>query len=81
MDHPEKNTMRKTIHNYTLQGDHALDKRKRLLRLRDEEENRNLVYDRQMLYVACTRAMHRLYVTHTGEISAYLPKDSLADAS
>ncbi len=35
MDHLEKNAMRETIHNYTLQGDHALDKRKRLLRLRD----------------------------------------------
>ncbi len=43
--------------------------------------NYKAVQDRQMLYVACTRAMHRLYVTYTGEISAYLPKDSLADAS
>ncbi|MBE0424152.1 MAG: AAA family ATPase [Lutibacter sp.] len=25
--------------------------------------------DKQMLYVACTRAMHKLYITHTGKIS------------
>ncbi|MEX2577741.1 MAG: UvrD-helicase domain-containing protein [Verrucomicrobiales bacterium] len=28
--------------------------------------------DRQMLYVACTRAMHRLRLTHTGEQSFFL---------
>ncbi len=35
MDHLEKNAMRETIHNYTLQGDHSKDKKKRLFRLRD----------------------------------------------
>jgi len=28
--------------------------------------------DRQMLYVACTRAMHRLRLTHSGEIAGFL---------
>lgn len=35
MDHLEKNAMRETIFNYTLQGDHSKDKKKRLFRLRD----------------------------------------------
>lgn len=35
MDHLEKNAMRETIFNYTLQGDHAVDKKKRLFRLKD----------------------------------------------
>ncbi|MEX2169068.1 MAG: UvrD-helicase domain-containing protein [Pirellulales bacterium] len=32
----------------------------------------NAVIDRHMLYVACTRAMHRLTLTHTGGISQFL---------
>lgn len=35
MDHLEKNAMRETIFNYTLQGEHSVDKKKRLFRLRD----------------------------------------------
>ena len=28
--------------------------------------------DKRMLYVACTRAMHRLTLMHTGELTAFL---------
>lgn len=35
MDHLEKNALRETIYNYTLQGEHSLDKKKCLLRLRN----------------------------------------------
>ena len=35
MDHLEKNAMRETIYNYTLQGDHTVENRKRLLKLKD----------------------------------------------
>jgi DNA helicase-2/ATP-dependent DNA helicase PcrA len=28
--------------------------------------------DKSMLYVACTRAMHQLTLTHTGDITAFL---------
>lgn len=28
--------------------------------------------DKQMLYVACTRAMHKLYLTHTGSSSSFI---------
>lgn len=35
MDHLEKNALRETILNYTLQGEHSVDKKKRLLRLRE----------------------------------------------
>lgn len=35
MDHLEKNAMRETIHNYTLQGDHSKEQKKRLFRLKD----------------------------------------------
>ena len=31
--------------------------------------------DRNLLYVACTRAMHRLTLTHTGQASAFIPSD------
>ena len=35
-------------------------------------------YDRQLLYVACTRALHRLAVLYTGKPSRYLKeKDDL----
>ena len=30
--------------------------------------------DRQMLYVACTRAMHKLFLTHTGKPSSFIIK-------
>ncbi len=30
--------------------------------------------DRQMLYVACTRTMHRLYLTHVGKVSGFVLK-------
>ena len=35
MDHLEKNAMRETIYNYTLQGDHTVENKKRLHKLRD----------------------------------------------
>ncbi|MFO7879121.1 MAG: HelD family protein [Bacteroidota bacterium] len=35
MDHLEKNAMRETIFNYTLQGEHTVENRKRLMRLKD----------------------------------------------
>ncbi len=35
MDHLEKNAMRETITNYTLQGDHTVENKKRLIRLKD----------------------------------------------
>ncbi|MDZ7774892.1 MAG: AAA family ATPase [Bacteroidales bacterium] len=35
MDHLEKNAMRETIHNYTLVGEHTIDTKKRLFRLKD----------------------------------------------
>ena len=35
MDHLEKNAFRETIFNYTLQGEHSVDRRKRLFRLLD----------------------------------------------
>jgi len=37
-------------------------------------ENYNEEYDRHLLYVACTRAMHRLTLTGTGERCEYLPE-------
>lgn len=37
----------------------------------DEKNYRN-EYDRQLLYVACTRALHRLAVLYTGEASRFL---------
>jgi len=35
--------------------------------------------DRQMLYVACTRAMHRLYLTHVGKVSGMGIKDKVGE--
>lgn len=35
MDHLEKNAMRETIHNYTLQGEHTVENKKRFMRLKD----------------------------------------------
>ncbi len=35
MDNLEKNAMREVIRNYTLQGDHSVENRKRLIRLKD----------------------------------------------
>lgn len=35
-------------------------------------ENYGTVIDRQMLYVACTRAMHRLHLFHVGQPSQFL---------
>lgn len=32
-------------------------------------------YDRNLLYIACTRAMHRLAIIYTGEISRLIPGD------
>ncbi|NNE15678.1 MAG: AAA family ATPase [Saprospiraceae bacterium] len=35
-------------------------------------KNYNTAPDQQMLYVACTRTMHKLYVTHTGKPSHFI---------
>lgn len=35
-------------------------------------ENYRTSIDRQMLYVACTRAMHRLKLTHVGEVTRFV---------
>lgn len=35
MDHLEKNALRETVFNYTLQGEHAIDRKKQLFRLRN----------------------------------------------
>jgi len=37
------------------------------------EENYHEEYDRHLLYVACTRAMHKLILTGTGKPCGYLP--------
>ncbi len=37
-----------------------------------DSKNYSTESDRQMLYVACTRAMHRLSLTHTGGLSGFL---------
>jgi len=36
------------------------------------DKNYNSEPDRQMLYVACTRAMHQLHLTHSGQRSAFV---------
>ena len=36
------------------------------------QKNYNTSPDQQMLYVACTRTMHELYLTHTGEASGFI---------
>nr|WP_041276064.1 ATP-binding domain-containing protein [Desulfosporosinus acidiphilus] len=35
-------------------------------------ENYSSEFDRKLLYVACTRALHRLSLYHTGELSGFL---------
>lgn len=37
------------------------------------EKNYNTEMDRSMLYVACTRAMHKLYISAAGQKSIFLP--------
>ncbi|SNX54508.1 UvrD-helicase domain-containing protein [Thermoanaerobacterium sp. RBIITD] len=39
------------------------------------KENYKTVYDRRLLYVACTRALHRLMLYYTGEITDFLKKN------
>ena len=41
-----------------------------------DADNRNYVsdYDRNLLYIACTRAMHKLTFFYTGSPSPFLPK-------
>jgi len=39
-------------------------------------DNYNSECDRQSLYVACTRALHRLRLFHTGEVSEQLTVNS-----
>ncbi len=41
------------------------------------ELNYRSTLDRHLLYVACTRAMHRLTLTHTGEASPLLPSGAV----
>ncbi|SDY67490.1 HelD family protein [Hymenobacter psychrophilus] len=35
--------------------------------------------DKSMLYVACTRAMHQLTLTHTGELTGFLSQQNVAE--
>jgi DNA helicase-2/ATP-dependent DNA helicase PcrA len=37
-----------------------------------DSKNYNTVYDKKLLYIACTRALHRLSLYYTGKISRYL---------
>lgn len=37
-----------------------------------DADNYNTGMDRNLLYVACTRAMHRLVLTHTGEVTTWI---------
>ncbi|OON97831.1 MAG: hypothetical protein ATN36_02620 [Epulopiscium sp. Nele67-Bin005] len=36
------------------------------------DENYNNIFDKQLLYIACSRALHRLSLFYTGQISRYL---------
>lgn len=42
-------------------------------------ENYSSEYDRKLLYVACTRALHRLALYHTGELSGFLTTPTVMD--
>ena len=44
-------------------------------------DNRNYdsVYDRNLLYIACTRAMHKLTLLYTGSPSPFLPQQTSND--
>lgn len=37
--------------------------------------------DRNLLYVACTRAMHRLVLTHAGRLTPMLEADGVEEAA
>lgn len=39
-------------------------------------ENYHMDFDRSLLYIACTRAMHRLTLTYTGELTGLIGKSS-----
>ena len=39
-----------------------------------DNRNYNSDYDRNLLYIACTRAMHKLTLLYTGSPSVFLPK-------
>ena len=41
-----------------------------------DDWNYNSEYDRGLLYVACTRAMHRLTLIHGGKVSRFVPEES-----
>lgn len=41
-----------------------------------DDRNYVLDYDRNLLYIACTRAMHKLTLFYTGRPSPFLPKES-----
>jgi DNA helicase II / ATP-dependent DNA helicase PcrA len=38
------------------------------------DKNYNSLIERNMLYVACTRAMHKLVLTHTNEMTRFIPQ-------
>ncbi|WP_072815697.1 HelD family protein [Rhodococcus zopfii] len=46
-----------------------------------DEENYATEMDRRMLYIACTRAMHELYLTHNGALSPILAFAEDADSA
>ena len=37
-----------------------------------DDKNYNTLFDKKLLYVACTRALHRLSLYYTGKISRFL---------
>lgn len=42
--------------------------------LNASDKNYNNLIERNMLYVACTRAMHTLVLTHTEELTRFIPQ-------
>lgn len=57
MDHLEKNAMRETIYNYTLQGEHTVENKKRLIRLKD-----TAYFGRIDFHESKTKALKNIYV-------------------
>lgn len=39
------------------------------------QDNYNNIDDKKLLYIACTRALHKLSLFYTGEISGFIPKE------
>lgn len=43
------------------------------------EDNYKTDVDRSMLYIACTRAMHELTITHNGELSKLIVSEEAVE--